>query len=106
MKGFRIMREVPHPGDKALAVMASTESEVHNASNAYAVTWRGADNRCEGIVIEFQREGIDSGGLTEDVLIAILIDRLAGLQNGPLACTENSASLRLLEAARVIRKKP
>lgn len=99
------MREVPHPGDKALAIMASIESKVHNASNAYSVTWRGEDNRCEGIVIEFQRDGID-GGLTEDILIAILIDRLTGLQNGPLACTENSASLRLLEAARVIRKKP
>lgn len=38
-------------------------------------------------------------GVTEAVLLAILIDRLQGFQAGPFACTENDEQLVHLESA-------
>ena len=38
-------------------------------------------------------------GITENVLLAILIDRLMGFQAGPYACGENGSALAYLKAA-------
>lgn len=37
--------------------------------------------------------GIDIPGVTNEALLAIVIDRLEGFQAGPFACTENAAAL-------------
>jgi hypothetical protein len=53
-------------------------------------------------VLLFQNGAIpDAGvnGITHEVLLAILIDRLRGLQNGPFACRENAVALTKLEEA-------
>lgn len=53
-------------------------------------------------VILFQNGTIpDKGinGVTQEVLIAIAIDRLRSFQNGPFACKENACALTHLEEA-------
>src|ERR1700755_1502511 len=44
-----------------------------------------------------QSEGVN--GITNEVLLAIIIDRLACFQSGPLACRENALALTKLEEA-------
>jgi hypothetical protein len=39
-------------------------------------------------------------GLTHEVLLAILVDRMRGFQSGPYACTENALALASLEMAQ------
>ena len=41
-----------------------------------------------------------TNGLTHEVLLAILIDRLEGFQSGPFACTENALALTHLQLAQ------
>lgn len=53
--------------------------------------------------LRFQRGPIGevgTNGITHEVLLAILIDRLRGFQSGPYACAENASALAHLEAAR------
>jgi hypothetical protein len=40
-------------------------------------------------------------GITHEVLLAILIDRLQGFQNGPYACRENALALTKLQEAQM-----
>lgn len=40
-------------------------------------------------------------GITHEVLIAILIDRLRGFQSSPFSCRENAVALTKLEEARM-----
>ena len=54
-------------------------------------------------VIEFQHgpiKEVGTNGLTHEVLLAILIDRVEGFQSGPYACEENTLALEALKAAQ------
>jgi len=44
-------------------------------------------------------------GLTQEVLIAIIIDRLEGFQAGPFACRENALALTKLQEAQMWLQK-
>lgn len=60
----------------------------------------GASKGCW--LIEFQNGAIAEAGvngLTHEVLLAILIDRLQGFQNGPFKSRENAVALTKLEEA-------
>ncbi len=53
--------------------------------------------------ILFQRgpiKEVGTNGLTHEVLLAILIDRMQGFQKGPYSCRENSIALTKLEEAK------
>lgn len=53
----------------------------------------GAINPCD---IRFQNGPIAEvgvNGVTQEALLAVLIDRLSGFQDGPYACEENKAAL-------------
>lgn len=55
-------------------------------------------------VISFQRgpiKEVGTNGITHEVLLAILIDRLRGFQSGEFACRENALALTKLEEARM-----
>lgn len=41
----------------------------------------------------------DFNGLTNEALLAVLIDRMRGFQSGPFACRENACALTKLEEA-------
>jgi len=71
------MRDVKHASNSAIAITGNGDDVT--ASRVYAVTWRGPDNKCCGFVLEFHEGEMPNGsvnGITEDVLLAILIDRL------------------------------
>lgn len=42
---------------------------------------------------------VEANGITEESLIAVLIDRLQGFQAGPFSCRENAIALTKLEEA-------
>ena len=47
---------------------------------------------------------VGTNGLTHEVLLAILIDRLEGFQSGQYACQENADALGLLKSAQCLLK--
>ncbi len=48
---------------------------------------------------------VGTNGYTHEALLAILIDRLEGFQDGPFACRENDAALTFWESAMMWLKK-
>ncbi len=70
-----------------------------NASHHYAI---GHQSWGDGVDILFQNGPIKEcgvNGITHEVLLAILIDRLRGFQSGQYACRENALALTKLEEA-------
>lgn len=59
-------------------------------------------------LIEFQNGPINevgNNGLTNEALLAIVIDRLQGFQSGPFKCRENAVALTKLEEAMMWLQK-
>jgi hypothetical protein len=70
------------------------------ANHHYAVDVNGTEN---GVDIKFQNGPIAEvgvNGVTQEVLIAICIDRLECFQAGPYACQENADALGYLKMAQ------
>lgn len=90
--------KVNHANDK-ITLSAMDEPGAGGACHEYDVTL--PDGRTTRI--SFQNGPIaDSGvnGLTQEVLIAICVDRLRGFQSGQFACRENALALTKLEEAQ------
>lgn len=82
--------------------------------NIVAVDEPGDGGACHEYVLDIDRGRISVGlsfqngpigevgvnGLTHEALLAVLIDRLEGFQNGPYACDENAQALTSLLAAQ------
>lgn len=83
--------------NEAISIIADEPDEQYgNASHAYTVDFTGKDGSPFQFGIDFQRGPIKEvgiNGLTHEVLLAILIDRLEGFQSGQFACPENSKAL-------------
>lgn len=59
----------------------------------------------DGVRLQFQNGPIAEvgvNGITHEALLAILIDRLRGFQEGRFACAENAQALEHLIAARTV----
>ena len=78
-----------------------------NACHAYSIT--PTVGNALGVRLDFQNGPISGdtppNGITHEALLAILIDRLEGFQDGPFACRENDAALTFLESAMMWLKK-
>ena len=61
----------------------------------------GFGPRTFGVNLRFQEGPIkvdeDMNGITNEALLAVVIDRLRGFQSGPFACRENALALTKLE---------
>lgn len=63
------------------------------------------DDSCSiggGIALQFQNgspEEVRINGITNEALMAIIIDRMQGFQAGPYACRENAIALTHMETA-------
>ena len=82
----------------ALAVHAMDEPGCGGASHEYRIQLGGRNY----LMLNFQNgpiKEVGTNGITHEVLLAILIDRLEGFQGGPYACTENAAALEHLRTA-------
>lgn len=77
-----------------------------NASHVYSITWNIHDRPTK---LYFQngpiaQEGIN--GLTNEILLAIVIDRLEGFQSSKYACEENALALaHCLEALSALESR-
>jgi len=83
-------------------VEAVSESEgAGRAATLYRVSFRNAEGKLEVHQIQFQNGSIEHGfnGLTNESLIAIVIDRLKSFQDGPFSCVENAQAIFALDAA-------
>jgi hypothetical protein len=107
------MRSVPHmqltPTDKGITITADDrDNEVGgNMSHEYTITI-GTTEPTPGVVvpvaqtIHFQRGPVAEvgvNGLTNEALIAIVIDRLEGAQEGPFRSRYNALAITSLQEA-------
>lgn len=92
-------------GRGAIAISADTPDTRYrtNTSHRYEVVLPPREGKSSVCVeLDFQRGPIKEtgvNGITHEVLLAILIDRLKGFQSGAFACPENAMALAHLEAA-------
>lgn len=66
------------------------------AHHAYAIEYTAREGP-EACFIKFQNGPLaeaGANGITNEALLAVVIDRLEGFQRGPFACEENNLALR------------
>jgi hypothetical protein len=89
-------------GDQAvqLKINVTDEPGQGGANHEYAISWDGLAD--DFIAIKFQNGPIKEfgvNGITQEALLAIVIDRLRGFQSGPFACRDNAIALTHCEDA-------
>lgn len=93
----------------SLQVLVRDEPGVGGASHAYEIVCDGT--KCHGktpdkpftYALNFQNGPIPevgTNGVTHEVLLAVLIDRLEGFQSGKFACEANAEALVCLRVAQ------
>lgn len=84
------MREITthktHDGDRQPQVLASEGLTAGGAPDNYKVFFGDTHVHVPFVTLDYP-------GVTNEALLAIVIDRLEGFQAGPFACTENAAAL-------------
>lgn len=102
------MREITthHTNDanRQLFLHADARDEANgNASHCYCISKEGATGVAEWQqTLDFQHGPIKENGIngiTNEVLLAIVIDRLEGFESSKFACIENAAALAFIRKA-------
>jgi hypothetical protein len=87
--------------NEVLRVTAVDDLGPGNASHRYRI--EPTVGNALGLLIEFQngplKETVYPNGVTNEALLAVVIDRLQGFQSGPYACRENAIALTKLQEA-------
>lgn len=81
-------------GDKgsSIEVHALGDPEEGGANTRYQISYQKKDKTGSLFTLPFQSGPIPEvgiNGLTNEVLLAVVLDRLEGFQSGPYACTDN-----------------
>lgn len=89
-----------HPTSDILKITVLDEKTHGGANHKYRIEGGNA----EPVELNFQNgpiatDGNGVNGITHEVLIAVLCDRLRGFQSGPYACKANEQALTHLEEA-------
>lgn len=89
-----------NPASDILNITVLDEPTHGGASHQYRIE----GGKAEPVELHFQNgpiatEGGGVNGITHEVLIAVLCDRLRGFQSGPFACKANEQALTHLEEA-------
>ena len=95
-----ITSHIVNPANDRISITVMDEPGAGGANHHYAVDVDGSEN---GLDVLFQNGPIAENGVngvTQEVLIAICIDRLECFQRGPFACDENAAALAHLQSAQ------
>lgn len=90
-----------NPANDRLTITVADEPGAGGANHVYEVN--GFDNATVPVVISFQKGPITEhgvNGMTHEVLLEIVIDRLRSFQAGSFACRENALALTKLEEAQ------
>lgn len=92
--------------NRAIRITADERNPKHgNASHNYHLCWfieREGKAFEVDMLLQFQNGPIQEvgiNGVTNEALLAILIDRLDGFQEGPYACSENADALKFCQTA-------
>lgn len=99
-----------NPANDTLAIYVTDEPGAGGANHCYLIGGANFNSNPSksGPVSETQTEILfqngpinENGvnGVTQEVLLAVLIDRLQSFQNGPFSCKENAVALTHLETA-------
>jgi hypothetical protein len=95
-------------GDQAvqLSITVTDNPGAGGANHAYHIDWTGdqtwLNEKPNSLDIHFQEGPIKEfgvNGITQEALLAIVIDRLRSFQAGPFACRENAIALTHCEDA-------
>ncbi|MBW9102931.1 hypothetical protein [Paraburkholderia phenoliruptrix] len=95
-----ITEHATNPANDRLVIEVIDEPGSGGANHKYMVSGYRGESGHDSVLIEFQNGPINEvgvNGLTHEVLLAIVIDRLRAFQDGPYACEENSFALLLAE---------
>ena len=88
-----------NPANDRIEITVMDEPGAGGASHHYSVDVNGVSN---GMDVQFQNGPIAENGVngvTQEVLLAIVVDRLRSFQAGPYACRENAIALTKCEEA-------
>jgi hypothetical protein len=105
----KLTDHIVNPANDKIAISVMDEPGAGGANHHYMVTlpdWTRAPDGsgAKGVWdIQFQNGPINEAGvngLTQEVLLAIVCDRLRSFQAGPFACRENALALTELEEAQ------
>ena len=92
-----------HKGSDAndnIELTAVDEIGPGNANHAYAASWPTEGGNDAYQAIEMQKGAIKEvgrNGITDEVLLAIVLDRLRGFQAGKFSCRENALAITNIE---------
>lgn len=87
--------------NKGIEILAYGDT-VGGACKSFRLTYKPKNTPWQSTFLHFQDGEIDTvgtNGLTHEALIAIVIDRLKGFQEGPWACPENAMAIEQLNTA-------
>lgn len=104
------MREITgfaiNPANEKLCIRVTDEPGAGGANHRYEISGFGTDEAFSGddkrLIILFQNGTIPENGVngvTQEALLAIVIDRLRSFQAGKFACRENALAVTKLEEA-------
>lgn len=92
-----------NPANDLISIRVTDEPGAGGANHEYVIEYPDAIPRLDPVTISFQNGAINEvgvNGVTQEVLIAICIDRLKSFQAGPYSCRENALALTKLEEAQ------
>lgn len=92
-----------NPANDSIQVSVLDEPGSGCANHIYHALWSGKDGIQQVRVIDFQNGPINEcgvNGLTHEVLLAIVADRLRSFQQGPYATRYNALALTHIEEAQ------
>lgn len=99
-----------NPANDVLSVAVTDEPGAGGANHRYEISGFSTeanpsydDTRSSELTILFQNGPIAEAGVngvTQEVLLAIVADRLRSFQSGPYACRENALALTKIEEAQ------
>lgn len=95
----KVIDHIANPANDRIDISVIDPPGAGGASHHYAIDVDGSQN---GLDIYFQNGPIAENGLngvTQEVLLAVVIDRLRCFQAGPFACLENADALKHAEGA-------
>lgn len=95
----KVIDHIANPVNDRIDITVMDAPGAGGANHHYAVDVDGSEH---GLDILFQNGPIAENGVngvTQEVLLAIVIDRLRSFQAGPFACDENSRALAHSQAA-------
>lgn len=94
---------VVNPANDKLSITVLDDPGAGGANHLYEVSGYAGLSGHESVLIEFQNGPINEAGvngITQEVLLAIVADRLRSFQAGPFACRENALALTKIEEAQ------